>query len=259
MEVTGLTTFRDWFAEHQDKYVLIGGCAAYTTLDQAGLKARSTKDLDVVLVVEALNVEFANRFWEFIAAGGFEIRQRGEERTPTFYRFEKPGDSSFPKMIELFARTPDLIEPLAEKSHLTPLPIDQTVSSLSAILLDDHYYRFILDGRREQTGLRYIGEDRLIPLKARAWLDLRQRRSNGDNVDQKDVRKHLGDVLNLAGLLQPGQQIPLPEPIFKDLQQFLGEAAGDETELRGPGRQKSLDLLARVAQAYQVEPPATSS
>lgn len=33
--------------------------------------------LDIVLVIEALDSHFVNRFWEFIKAGGYEIKQRG--------------------------------------------------------------------------------------------------------------------------------------------------------------------------------------
>ena len=72
-------------------------------------------------------------------------------------------------MVELFARSPDGF-PLAEGSQLTPIPLDEALSSLSAILMDDDYYEFIMAGRRELDGLPWIGEKRLIPLKAIAWL-----------------------------------------------------------------------------------------
>ena len=44
-------------------------------------------------------------------------------------------------MIELFTRKLDAIQ-LPEDAVLTPLPIDEDISSLSAILLDDDYYEF---------------------------------------------------------------------------------------------------------------------
>ena len=46
-------------------------------------------------------------------------------------------------MVELFARAPDGLQP-AEGSQLTPIPLDEAVASLSAILLDDVYYAFIM-------------------------------------------------------------------------------------------------------------------
>ena len=66
-------------------------------------------------------------------------------------------------MVELFARAPDGLQ-LAGGSQLTPIPLDEAVSSLSSILLDETYYAFIIAGRREVGGLPWIGEDRLIPL-----------------------------------------------------------------------------------------------
>lgn len=96
-------------------------------------------------------------------------------------------------MLELFCRAPHGIK-LAEGSHLTPIPIDEAVASLSAILLDDAYYEFILAGRKEVDGLPWVGEDRLIPLKASAWLDLGERQAKGEHVDTKNIRKHANDV-----------------------------------------------------------------
>lgn len=104
-------------------------------------------------------------FWRFIEAGRYEIRQASDTGKPVFYRFQKPADDRFPALLELFCRAPEGIR-LAEGSHLTPIPIDEAVASLSAILLDDAYYEFILAGRREGDGLPWVGEDRLIPLKA---------------------------------------------------------------------------------------------
>jgi hypothetical protein len=42
-------------------------------------------------------------------------------------------------MLELFSRTPDALH-LSDEAHLTPIPVDEGQSSLSAILLDDGYY-----------------------------------------------------------------------------------------------------------------------
>ena len=66
-----------------------------------------------------------------------------------FYRFTKPADGTFPYMLELFSRKPDALS-IADESHLTPIPTDQEVASLSAILLDDGYYSFITQGKKER-------------------------------------------------------------------------------------------------------------
>ena len=141
--VKGLDIFREFFAPHSGEYVLIGGTAASLAMEEAGLEFRSTKDLDIVLYVEAVGPEFGKAFWSFAEAGGYEIRESSSGK-PIFYRFQKPSAENFPVMLELFSRAPSGIE-LAAGSHLTPIPLDEKISSLSAILLDDDYYRFVMN------------------------------------------------------------------------------------------------------------------
>lgn len=52
--VKGLDVFRGHFAGYEDQYVLIGGTAATLAMAEAGLEFRATKDLDIVLHIEAL-------------------------------------------------------------------------------------------------------------------------------------------------------------------------------------------------------------
>jgi hypothetical protein len=157
-------------------------------------------------------------------------------------------------MLELFCRSPNGIQ-LAESSRLTPIPFDEGVSSLSAILLDESYYRFILDGRRELDGLSWIGEDRLIPLKAHAWLDLGERKVRGEPIDSKNIRKHANDVMRLSQLLSPGSRIPAPPKIADDLDQFLKAVTADETYTpKSLGLDTTLSQIAeRISLAYQLK------
>lgn len=53
--VRGLDVFRRHFADFTDRYVLIGGVAATLAMEEAGLDFRATKDLDLVLIIEALD------------------------------------------------------------------------------------------------------------------------------------------------------------------------------------------------------------
>lgn len=253
--VRGLDLFQDWFAAFADQYVLIGGTAASLTMEDAGLAFRATKDLDVVLHVEALTPAFGEAFWKFVEAAGYEIRQASDTGKPIFYRFQKPADDRYPAMVELFARVPDGLQP-AEGSRLTPIPLDEAVSSLSAILLDEAYYAFILAGRREVNGLPWVGEDRLIPLKAIAWLELSERKAQGAKVDAKDVRKHLNDVLRLSQLLAPATRIPLDGKIGNDMRRFLTAIATDtsiDPKALQLGDVTVTELVARIAQAYELD------
>lgn len=103
--VRGLDLFGKHFSDFRDKYVLIGGVASALAMDDAGESFRATKDLDIVLVIEALDSSFVSHFWEFIKAGEYQIKQVGGER-PVFYRFQNPKDESYPVQIELFSRSP---------------------------------------------------------------------------------------------------------------------------------------------------------
>ena len=253
--VTGLAVFREHFAGHADQFVLIGGTAATLAMEEVGLEFRATKDLDIVLHIEALSPAFGALFWRFVEAGRYEIRQASSTGKPMLYRFQKPADEGFPVMLELFCRAPNGIH-LAEGAHLTPIPIDDAIASLSAILVDDVYYEFILTGRKEVDGLPIVGEDRLIPLKARAWLDLTERREKGEHVDARDIRKHANDALRLSQLLAPGTHLPVAVGIANDLNRFLNGIGADpsidpKAIMLGASVAAVLD---RIAQAYDLRP-----
>ncbi|EKD55872.1 MAG: hypothetical protein ACD_59C00013G0003 [uncultured bacterium] len=78
--VKGLEYFRDYFKEHSDKYVLIGGIANHLALNNVGIEPRVTKDLDIVLVAEAIDEALVKLFWEFIKEGQYEIKQIGNRK-----------------------------------------------------------------------------------------------------------------------------------------------------------------------------------
>jgi hypothetical protein len=63
--VRGLGVFRKHFAAHAGQFVLIGGTAATLAMESAGLEFRATKDLDIVLHIEALGPDFGKTFWNF--------------------------------------------------------------------------------------------------------------------------------------------------------------------------------------------------
>lgn len=251
--VRGLDVFREYFAGHADQFVLIGGAAATLAMQEAGLEFRATKDLDIVLHIEALRPAFGEVFWSFVEAGRYEIRQASDTGKPVFYRFQKPADERFPFMLELFCRVPEGIK-LAEGSHLTPIPIDEAVASLSAILLDDAYYEFIFAGRKEVDGLPWVGEDRLIPLKANAWLDLSERQAKGEQVDTKNIRKHANDVLRLSQLLAPDDRISIAAKIALDLDRFLDGIKSDRSiDPKSININSSVaEIVERIAQAYDL-------
>lgn len=249
--VRGLDVFREHFAAHTEQYVLIGGVAATYAMEEAGLEFRATKDLDIVLHIEALTPEFGEVFWRFVEAGGYKTRQSSADGKPKVYRFEKPEDGRYPVMLELFCRTPDGIN-LPAGSALTPIPLDDSVASLSAIILDDDYYRFVMSGRKESDGVAWVGEDRLIPLKASAWLDLTARRQSGEQIDVDKIRKHAKDIIRLSQLLAPDTRIEIVPKIADHLISFLEAIAKDGSiDPRSIGIEATTaEISARISVAY---------
>lgn len=193
--VVGIDKFAIHFEPYRDRYVLIGGAATWLVLNEVGLDARATRDLDIVLSVEALDADFGRAFWEFVRAGGYQILQKSSGR-PTFYRFGKPADAGFPAMLELFSRLSDGID-LPASARVTPVPLAEDLSSLSAILLDEDYYGFVHANKRQVAGVPIVTEVCLIPLKAKAWLDLSERKragGAGDRHSQNRLRSWIGGV-----------------------------------------------------------------
>jgi hypothetical protein len=240
--VKGLDVFRIHFQDYLNRYIHIGGTACDLAMEEAGLPFRATKDLDIVLRIEVLDREFVEAFWNFIRKGRYQIQEKasGKKR---FYRFTKPADETFPFMLELFSRKPDVLS-IADESHLTPIPVDEEIASLSAILLDEAYYSFITQGKREREGLSVIGPDRLIPLKARAWLDLNQRKQHGENIDSKNIRKHKNDVFRMYRIAEPDNRIELPANIASDMRLFLGLISKEAIDLKLLGLgSTTLDLI----------------
>ena len=66
-------------------------------------------------------------------------------------------------MIELFSRKPGYN--LEVEEGIIPIHIDDDTSSLSAILLNDDFYDFMLKGRRVVDGISVLGADYIIPFK----------------------------------------------------------------------------------------------
>ena len=220
--VRGLATFKNHFAEFTDQYVLIGGAASAELMEQSGLPFRGTRDLDVVLIVEALTTEFVQAFWDFIENGRYDVRSHSQSERK-YYRFENPEDEIYPECLELFSRIPDNIR-FEGHGRFTPIPLDDDLSSLSAILLDDNYYPLILNGRDDLDGLSCLKVEYIIILKAKAWLDLHQRKA-----DSRKVNRQKNDVIRLFPLLNPSMRIDIPEAIQDDLKEYLKAIAEDKT------------------------------
>ncbi len=229
--VRGVDSFREWFKGHEDQYVIIGGTACDLLMTDGGLDFRATKDIDLVLIVEAVDAQFAARFWDYVVTAGYEHRNKSTG-VSQFYRFTNPQSRDFPTMIELFTRRPDAIR-LPEGAVLTPLPIDEEISSLSAILLNDDYYEFLKQGRMRISEVTVLDAPYLIPFKAKAWMDLTDRKLAGEHVDSSDIRKHRNDVFRLSELLDQNQESlkNLPAAVKADMQVFFERIVSEDEDI----------------------------
>jgi hypothetical protein len=223
--VRGLDVFKKYFEQYPDNYVIIGGTACDIIIDDAGFVPRTTKDIDIILVVEALSSEFVKQFWQFINDGKYQQREKSNDERE-YYRFLKPENTEFPQQIELFSRTPDVIV-LEGEAHLTPIPVDDDLSSLSAILLNDEYYKYMIEHSRVEDGLHHANIEALICLKAKAFLEIKERIENGSKEDAKQLRKHKTDIFRLTVMLTPESEFELPKTIQAHMNLFAELTAGD--------------------------------
>lgn len=241
--VRGIESFKMWFRGYEEQYVIIGGTACDLLMTDEGLDFRATKDIDLVLIIEAVDASFGRRFWEYITEAGYEHRNKSTGQ-PQFYRFMNPQTKEYPAMIELFTRKPDSIL-LPTDAILSPLPLEEDISSLSAILLDDDYYDFLRQGRIQVSEVMVLDALHLIPFKAKAWIDLSHRKAEGEQVDSKNIRKHKNDIFRLTELLDNREPLSyMPVTVKADMKEFMERMRSESVDLKEIGiRDKSKEAI----------------
>ena len=169
----------------------------------------------------------------------------------------KPEADQFPYQIELFARKPDLLN-IAEASTLTPIPVDEDLSSLSAILMNEEYYNFTLAHSHIADDIRIAATESLICLKAKAFLDLTARKLGGERIDEKKIRKHFNDIFRLSVTLPGDISFNLPEELNNDLSEFcriakLALPDKNFFKAMGLGSIDTAQVFERLCLAFNVE------
>lgn len=251
--VNGFFKFKNKFQGFADQYVVIGGTACDLLMEHENMNFRATKDIDIVLIVEAITKEFGKAFWEYVEEAGYEHKNKSTGNTQ-FYRFTSPKSREYPYMIELFSKRPDFS--LAdENAILTPLPIDDEISSLSAILLNDAYYELLKNGQVILEGIPILKTTCLIPFKAKAWLDLTERKAQGESVDSKNIKKHKNDVFRMGQLVSAESKQVLSDDITNDMQRFLTamEAESIDTKALGIRGTDQKSIISVLRHCYGIE------
>ena len=251
--VIGFESFRTHFAGYEDCYAIIGGTACDILMSEAALDFRATRDIDMILLIENRFEEFAPIFWSYINAGGYKCGWRNSD-IPHFYRFTEPQTPNYPKIIELFSKRPDF-QMNHPEVHLTPLPVSEDISSLSAIMLNDDYYNLMLSGRKAVDGISVLGAEYLSAFKAKAWLDLSQRKAEGGHVNEKDLKKHKNDVFRLFAIVDPQARIVVSDAVGKDLRDFIGAMEREPVDLRSLGIEGVAlsDILSSLETIFSLE------
>jgi hypothetical protein len=240
--VNGLELFRDAFAGFKDCYTLIGGAACDLWMGEQGLEFRATRDLDIVLAFDGQRPDFVAHLWAFVKAGGYAGYQAGE--TPSnFYRFQKPSATGYPYTLEICAKRPLDTPP---DLNVMRIPAGEDVSSLSAILLDSEYYELVRRNAVTLQGVPAVTGACLMPLKAKACLNLSERKAAGAHVDQKDIDKHRNDVFRLLLAVSPADRIELAATIREDMGRFIERLTSDSpvwNNIRDSLKSNGLTLL----------------
>ena len=216
---TVINSFIEKFKDYADCYTVIGGTACDILMTEAGTDFRAAKDIDMILIMEARYKEFAHIFWEFIREGGYRFGWKNSEKAH-FYRFTEPR-SGYPAMIELFSRELNYINFIPD--GIIPIHIDEDTSSLSAILLNDDYYKFMLTGRRVVSGISVLDTEHLIPFKMYAWLDLKDKKARGEHVNERDLKKHKYDVFRLLQIARRDNKIETNGIVCENIIRFMEE------------------------------------
>lgn len=254
--VTGIDKFKEYFANYENNYIIIGGTACDILEENAGQMPRATKDIDIILIVEVLSPEFVKQFWKFVRAGNYSTRQRGNGENE-YFRFLRPQTKGFPLQVELFARKPDVLG-IAKDTVLTPIPVDEDLSSLSAILMNEEYYNFTMEHSHTLEAIRLANTESLVCLKAKAYLDLTQRKAGGEAIDEKNIRKHRSDIFRLAATLGEDILFELPAGIQTDLNQFgkmISKSIPDKAFFKSVGllNINPEDVFQRLCSVFHIE------
>lgn len=236
----GLDKFREYMSGFRSHYVAIGGVATVLTLEDRGLPARATKDVDIIIICQPESKFYMKRFWEFVKAGGYKLWKPDdkEDTHPCFYRFIKPDNREFPIQVELFSKVPEYVE-VPEDVHIVHIPMEGYTSSFSAIIMDEAYYDFAVTHSEIVGDIRILKPEALIVLKAVAFLENQRLKEKGDPVDQKDIDKHKKDVYRLAYVFNGSERFEVNDTIKERLRAFVSEVEKNPIDgknmMRGQG------------------------
>ena len=113
----------------------------------------------------------------------------------------------------------------------TPISLDDGVRSLSAIVLDEEYYKYAKDHRDFSAGVPCLSLDALVVFKSSAYLNLlSDKQQDPASVRTEDLNKHRNDVFRLVSVMPEDSKLKLPDLIKERLAKFIALFPSDSVE-----------------------------
>lgn len=211
--------FADYFREHTDSYVLIGGVATLYHEEKRTLSAsRGTKDLDIVVLdlsEDETTSAFLNLFKQYIKENKYICTPLSGDKNQNF-RFSNPESVLAPGLIEIISKR------FVPEEQGTQRLED---SEMSAIALSEDFYELAKKSKTTEVieelgtaGLPVATPTALILLKAFAYQNLMR---SDKKDDRSKAPKHLTDIARLAAILTDGDSIIVTTAVYEPLKTIL--------------------------------------
>lgn len=103
-----------------------------------------------------------------------------------------------------------------------------------------------MDGRTVTDGISILDAEHIIPLKMKAWLDLKDKKAQGIHVNSRDIRKHRLDVFRLFQLVREYQRIVVPTSVSTDIYDFISQMQEMDIRLSDIGISRSKESILEI-------------
>ncbi|KFL33009.1 MULTISPECIES: nucleotidyl transferase AbiEii/AbiGii toxin family protein [unclassified Sulfurospirillum] len=204
--VQGLLHFSQYFKGFEKDYIIIGGIATALNQRRYGSTSKATKDIDLIVLDEAENSKFVDRFVQYINEVDYQFKGKYKEGERILYQFKTPINREAPEMIELFT-IQDLEKPELRFERIYGT---EHYAYVSAIVFNSDYRELIEHFRIDYSNLSIAAPEALIALKALAYVNYKEA---GDTRSQQ---KHFDDIKSLAGFVEE-EKVEVSDNIFNNI------------------------------------------
>ncbi|WP_236023922.1 hypothetical protein [Flavobacterium flabelliforme] len=123
--------------------------------------------------------------------------------------------------------------------------------------MNDDYYNFTILHSQLDNGIHLANTEALIGLKAKAFLDYKTRKEDGEKIDERQLRKHKMDVFRLLLLLTADDNFEIPATIKTDITNFAEAVKTDLPDKQifkemGPGNVNVKELFEQLIRAFNI-------